>query len=216
MRGKIKRLPVLYGARRSGPPAEADRVKWQTYGWFADDPAELITHYAIYRAALWTHFQIIVPDQQFSEVDFTRTLDLAHAVYFAAGCSPDYFYAQLHHLWPDDKFRASGRLDAIHEASRMLIMKRALLPDGRQLDIWDQLRGAGSGGLAGTGIFGGLRFLYLSLLGYLNIKQINWSAPSRQAWQLHLPKMLLWLGGDRQFKIAYRQLSLYLSKPARK
>ena len=56
LRGKIKRLPVLYGARRSGPPAEEDRVKWQTYGWFADDPAELISHYAIYREALWAHF----------------------------------------------------------------------------------------------------------------------------------------------------------------
>src|SRR5947209_4179598 len=49
IRGKVKRFASFYAGRRTGPVAEPTRDKWQTYYWFADNPAEVLQHYAAYR-----------------------------------------------------------------------------------------------------------------------------------------------------------------------
>lgn len=167
IQGKAKRLPVIYGARRSGPPAEADRDKWQTYSWFADNPVEVLEHYRIYRDLLETFYQAQVAQPRSSRQEFVRILDLAHAVYFAAGCAPDYFYSKLQTLWPEDSYRRVGRLDILLEAGRLAAMKRALLPDGQQeLDVLEQFRlSSNARDWTNSGLPGGVRFLCESALG---------------------------------------------------
>lgn len=217
IQGKAQRLPVIYGARRSGPPAEATRDKWQTYSWFADNPAEVLEHYRIYRDLLETFYQAHVAEPRSQRQEFVKMLDLAHAVYFAAGCAPDYFFEKLQHLWPEDTYRRAGRLDSLLEAGRLAAMKRALLPDGQQeLDGLEQLRWSSHRrDWTNSGVLGGIRFLYSSAWGCLRLMHLNATGNQRGngGWRCRLPKPLLWLAASPLFRDAYFELPHYLGKP---
>jgi glycosyltransferase domain-containing protein len=217
MKGKIKRLPVIYAARQSGPPAEAQRDKWQTYYWFANNPGEVLEHYRTYRDFLWAFYQTQAPDPFGDQQEFVRILDLAHAVYFAAECPPEYFYAQLQPLWPQDPYLRVSRLDMLPEARRYLLLKRALLPDRQQvMDVLEQLRlSSDTRGWKDTGLCGGLRFLCQSLLGYVKLIQLNTggSGAEESTWRCTLPKQLTWMAANPAFREAYHELRHYLAKP---
>ena len=104
LKGKVKRIERIYAARRSGEAAEPDRDRWQTYYWFADNPAEIATHYVDYREHLWRFAQAHGEPSNFDATTFARAMDLAHAIYFSKGCPPAYFHSVLQPLWPDDRF----------------------------------------------------------------------------------------------------------------
>ncbi len=216
--GKVKRLPVIYGARRSGPPAQEYRDKWQTYSWFADDPAELLAHYRIYSEMLWKFYQAHAPEPQSSQHEFLRMLDLAHAVYFASGCPPDYFYSKLRHLWPHDPYLRVGRLDALQEASRLVAVKRALLPHKQQeMDVLDQLRlSSDTRDWTSTGMAGGIRFLWQCALACMQLARLNSGGrvAAGEAWRCRLPKPLIWMAGNPSFRDAYFELRYCLGRPA--
>ena len=217
IQGKAKRLPVIYGARRSGPPAETARDKWQTYTWFADNPAEVLEHYRIYCDLLETYYQAHVAEPRSPRQEFVRMLDLAHAVYFAAGCPADYFFSKLQPLWPEDSYRRAGRLDALLEAGRLAAMKRALLPDRQQeLDVLEQFRlSSTTRDWSNSGLLGGVRFLYESALGCLRLMHLNAAGNQSRngGWRCRLPKPLLWLAASPLFRSAYFELHHYLGKP---
>ncbi len=217
IQGKAQRLPVIYGARRSGPPAETDRNKWQTYSWFADNPAEVLEHYRIYRDLLETFYQAHVTEPRSPRQEFVRMLDLAHAVYFAAGCPPDYFFSKLQPLWPEDSYRRVGRLDNLLEAGRLAAMKRALLPDRQQeLDVLEQFRlSSDTRDWASSGLVGGVRFLCESALGYLRLMHLNAAGNQSNsgAWRCRLPKPLTWMAANPSFRNGYFELHHYLGKP---
>ena len=214
--GKIKRLPLFYGARRTGPPADAAREKWQTYAWFADNPAEFLDHYRQYREATWLYCQTSMRDPQWSQEDFYRILDLSHAVYFSAACPADYFFSQLQHLWPRDTYGRFGRLDTLTEAGKMIMLKRLLLPGKDEpMDALDQLRLASDVRCwADSGLFGGTIYLYQSSRGYAKLFQMNFRANVSvvDRWRCRLPKTLNWLAANAQFQDAYTQLCHYLGK----
>ncbi|MDP4026011.1 TIGR00180 family glycosyltransferase [Methylobacterium sp. NEAU 140] len=103
--GKTKRFPKYFYARRSGPPADPSRRKWQTFFWFSDNPAEVFSQYAIYRHALWRYYKLNVIDGEFDRDEFFRVCDISHASYFASGFSEHYHYTRLEQLWPNDGYR---------------------------------------------------------------------------------------------------------------
>ena len=217
IQGKAKRLPVIYGARRSGPPAEAGRDKWQTYTWFADNPAEVLEHYRIYRDLLEAFYQAQVTAPRSPRQEFVRMLDLAHAVYFTAGCAPDYFFSKLQHLWPEDSYRRVGRLDTLLEAGRLAAMKRALLPDRQQeLDVLEQFRlSSETRDWTNSGVLGGVRFLCVSALGCLRLMHLNAAGNQSRngGWRCRLPKPLTWMAASPLFRNACFELHRYLGKP---
>lgn len=217
IQGKAKRLPVIYGARRSGPPAETARDKWQTYSWFADNPAEVLEHYRIYRDLLEAFYQAHVTEPRSPRQEFVKMLDLAHAVYFAAGCPPDYFFSKLQPLWPQDSYRRVGRLDNLREAGRLAAMKRALLPDRQQeLDVLEQFRlSSDTRDGANSGLVGGVRFLCESALGYARLMHLNSAGNQSRngGWRCRLPKPLLWMAASPLFRNTCFELRHYLGKP---
>ncbi|MEM9209896.1 MAG: TIGR00180 family glycosyltransferase [Pseudomonadota bacterium] len=102
--GKVARLPVFYAARRSGPAAEPDRDKWQTYYWFAEDPTEFMQHYRDYRDHLWSFYQTHSGSAALSRGEFDRICDMCHIMYFSKNCPPAYFHSVLQPFWPNDAF----------------------------------------------------------------------------------------------------------------
>ncbi len=123
--GKVHRFTGIYAARRSGPAAEPERDKWQTYYWFAEDPAEILRHYLDYRAALLAFYRAHCPAAPLSDPEFVKVLDLAHAVYFGTGCPPAYFHSVLQPLWPDTPFFKPDSVD-LFTALRPMTEKPAL------------------------------------------------------------------------------------------
>ena len=214
IRGKVKRLPIVYAARQSGPPAQADLDKWQTFYWFADSPTEVLENYTSYRSLLWKFYHTGTPNLALNQHDFLKVVDLAHAIYFSAGCSPEYFYSQLWNLWPNDQYSRIGRLDTLPEARRLLHLKRHLWPSHRQaIDTLDHVRlGAAWNTWSQTGILGGLRFLGQSAKGYFTLLQMNTpsGASGHRSWRCCLPKHLVWMAGNRLFQDAYKELCFYL------
>src|SRR5262249_20165653 len=57
VKGKVRRFRSFYGARQSCDPAEPGRDRWQTYYWFADDPAEMVAHYRAYRREVLSFYR---------------------------------------------------------------------------------------------------------------------------------------------------------------
>ena len=104
IKGKVHRFPRFYAARRSGPAAEPERDKWQTYYWFADNPTEFLQHYLAYRERLWAFYQAQGAEPRFDQDTFFKILDVSHAIYFSKGCPPAYFHSVLQQYWPADRF----------------------------------------------------------------------------------------------------------------
>lgn len=104
MLGKTNTLERFYVARRSGPAAEPDREKWQTYYWFAQNPTEFIEDYMLYREKLWEFSceKNIFPNIEKSE--FVRAMDITHATYFSKTFPPEYMFGTLSKMWPNELY----------------------------------------------------------------------------------------------------------------
>jgi len=56
-----------------------------------DKPREVLQHYSAYCDAVWKFYKAHAPDPLLEKAAFLRALDLAHAVYFSAGCPASTF-----------------------------------------------------------------------------------------------------------------------------
>jgi len=137
IKGKVGRLPVLYAARRSGPPAEPGREKWQT--GLPRTRARSLSITVPTAGSFGGSTSCMLP--RLEKDVFFRTLDLAHAVYFAAGCPPEFFHSVLQPYWPQDSYIRIGHLDALAEARRLLTLRRILWPAAVEgTDMLEHLR----------------------------------------------------------------------------
>ena len=193
-KGKVKRFPKFYAGRQSCEPAEPERDKWQTYYWFADDPAELIEHYRAYRDEVTKFYEAHGPEPQLDRNALTRLLDLAHAIYFSAGCPPDYFMTRLQGFWPDAPAVATGRRDLLNE----------IRPHGAHREM----RRA-------------LRLLNFLRRRFGRRARSRWAAAVAELdrstqrshntqWSCRLPSGLEWLAALPDFRRAYTELCSYL------
>ncbi len=194
IKGKVKRLPVFYAARRSGPAAEPDRDKWQTYYWFADNPGELMQHYLAYRERVRLFYERFGARPGLPAADFDRAMDLAHMVYFSRGCPPAYFHDRLQAYWPSDRFE---KVD--------------------EIDLFQQMRVAGPARAAGSVQRG---YLWLRrTIRKLRLRKtetatvaLNASTAARfkTPWVCSLSYGMAWLAGHEGFRQAYDELCAYL------
>jgi glycosyltransferase domain-containing protein len=109
IRGKTRRFPRFYVARQDCAPAQLNRDKWQTHYWFSEHPGEVLEHYHFYRDQVCAFYEAHASGPRLPRDALLRTLDLAHAVYFSAGCSPAHFYSALQSYWPAEPY-----VDAAH------------------------------------------------------------------------------------------------------
>lgn len=204
LKGKVKRFPSFYAARRSGPAAEPDRDKWQTYYWFAENPSEIGAHYLDYRARLRSFAEEHGEASNLDPAAFARVMDICHAIYFSRGCPPAYFHSVLQPLWPgddfvkqqDDLFRLISPLGGERRLAWAERLMRKVL---RKLRRMQRPRQSGTGGheIAITDLDRAI------------------AASGATAWTIELPVGLKWLAGNDGFRTSYRQLCLYLdSGPA--
>jgi len=115
IKGKVKRLPVVYAARQTNPPVDSKRDRWQTYYWFAEQPRELIEHYRSYCDELWRFYEAHSAPRVEKDA-FFKVLDVCHSVYFAAACPPEYFYSALKKYWPEDPYEDVASVDLFNES----------------------------------------------------------------------------------------------------
>ena len=190
--GKSHRLPLFYAARQHCEPAEPQRDKWQTYYWFAENREEFLQHYVAYREELWSFYQANVPDYVLSHDDFNKAIDLSHMVFFASGCPPQYFFAELQSLWPQEVFkstRAGGSVrDQLKSADRIQWENRVEL-------LIERLRARVR------------RYYSEARIDELN-REVQ--AETKTAWRLALHENLEWLASVPEFSRAYLQLCRYL------
>lgn len=180
--GKVKRFPAFYAARQSGPPAEPRRDKWQTYYWFAENPGEVLQHYAAYCERLWSFHEAHAPAPRLDRAAFERTLHLAHAVYFSAGCPPEYFHSALQAYWPADAYA-----------------------DVRGHDVLDELAPTGGSGHALGRLWQRfMRRAQSASLGF-GLSRLN-----QGRWSCHLPLKLHWLSHNADFRAGWLELCRYL------
>lgn len=201
--GKVKRLPIFYAGRRSGPEAEPGRDKWQTYYWFADDPVEFLEHYSAYQKDVAEFYAAHGAAPRLSNGEFSRILDVTHSMYFSKGCPPAYFHDRLHSYWPDDGFvkdpadlfrvlrrgTTGIRLGAVER----LVMK--LLRFVRR-----RLKGGNSGNPADMNS---------------DIASLDFETQKvcRSKWRCHLARGFVWVAANPEFRDTYRELCAYLDKP---
>jgi hypothetical protein len=205
--GKVKRFPEYYAARRSGPAAEPDRDKWQTYYWFANSPTEMIEHYVKYRTQLFAFYERHIaqraPSQELDQRAFSQIFDICHAMYFSINCPPRYFHSVLQHYWPEDTFVEEGK--ETNDAPVSLRPPPVLSCRLRSLRAIGFL----------TRVFGvfleraisrrtpGLRSLDQEIADVCN-----------QPWRLQVPEDLEELLSDSDFRSASLELCLYLDSAA--
>lgn len=195
IKGKVKRLSGLYAARQSIEAAQPERDNWQTYYWFASNPAELLNHYRNYCDNVWWFYESHVAEPRLDRTAFQKTLDLSHAVYFSAGCPPAYFYSVLQAYWPQDGF---------------------VDPDGQ--DLFGQL-GTGKNTAALPRSKWTLRYVLSAARTVLRAARyapyrhsLNWRAQrlGGTPWDCRLPWNLRWLAAQPEFRRTYMELCLYL------
>jgi glycosyltransferase domain-containing protein len=104
LKGKSHRLPEFYAARQHCDPAEPTRNNWQTFYWFADDSAEFMDHYRKYRGDLWRFYEKFGAEPRMESKAFGDAMDMAHAIFFSAGCPPEYFHSRMQKHWPRDPY----------------------------------------------------------------------------------------------------------------
>jgi glycosyltransferase domain-containing protein len=113
LKGKSHRLPEFYAARQHCDPAEPSRNNWQTFYWFADDSAEFLTHYRAYRDDLWRFYESFEAEPRMGSKTFADAMDMAHAMFFSAGCPPRYFHSRMQKDWPRDPYVDIKDLDNV-------------------------------------------------------------------------------------------------------
>lgn len=199
IKGKVKRFPKFYAARRSGPEAEPGRDKWQTYYWFAANPGEFVEHYAEYRDKLWDFYSHNAEAGALSRTDFCRALDIAHSVYFSKTCPPRYFHSILQPLWPEDPFaekfddlfrvmRQQKQRPRLGKAERLLMKVLRRIRRWRLANSTDPNTGAPA-----------LATLNASL-----------ASQSTTPWHCELPLGLMWLATNGEFRANFGELIVYL------
>jgi len=212
IKGKVQRFPRLYAARQSCSPAEPERDKWQTYYWFADNPAEVLDHYRSYRDEVWKFYEAHGSTPRLDKDAFVRALDLAHAVYFSAACPPEYFHSVLQPYWPEDPYlevadvdlfdrlRSPGRASS-REAGEATPRGRPGTPAGPQKWSAAWARAA-------------LRFAPSAALAAPRLARLNHQVQRtcRSPWKCRLPVRLRWLAGVEDFRKFYFELCRYLDQ----
>lgn len=197
IRGKVKRFPSFYGGRQSCDPAEPERDKWQTYYWFADNATEMMAHYATYRDATWRFYTAYGPHAdgggELDEEAFLRVLDLAHAVYFSAGCPPQYFLRRLAPYWPDEPEVPPQRdlMQDLRPASPDRAIGRTVAFVNRMRRQWRRR----------------VRARWTAARDELD-RAIQRSA--KAPWSCRLPSELEWLATLPEFRAAFGELCRYL------
>jgi glycosyltransferase domain-containing protein len=216
IKGKIKRFPSLYAARQFGPPAEPHREKWQTFHWFAENPGEVLERYRAYREIVWTFYESNAPAPRLEKEAFYKTLDLAHAVYFCSGCPPRDFYSVLQVHWPGDPYLATGPLDALRIADKLMAFKRTVYPDGDPgPDMIEQLQTpAGISKWATVGALSALRYMWLTASSFPKVARLDFDVRKvcRTAWKCRLPLRARWLTMIPGFRGTYLELCHYLDQ----
>jgi glycosyltransferase domain-containing protein len=190
IKGKVHRFPRIYAARQSGEAAEPTRDRWQTYYWFADDPAEILEHYRAYREAVAAFYERHAGDGQLDGDAVVRVLDLAHAVYFAAQCPPEYFHSRLQAYWPGDRY-----------------------VDPERIDMFERLRGrtAAPRWTPERVLGGALKVLRTARAGPAVTRlDARVRRDSGHPWRCRLPAPIRWLAGNPDFRHAYEELCRYL------
>jgi len=190
IKGKVKRFPSFYAARQSGPPADPNREKWQTYDWFADNPEEFLEHYRAYRVELWKFYETHAPAPRLEKAAFLRVLDLAHAVFFSAGCSAEHFHSALQPYWPADGFANVGEINLLEELGAPRAFTKVSL-DRLLARKWLALRA-----LVAT-----------PALWRLD-REVREACTT--PWKCRLPGSLRWLAAVPEFHSSYLELCRYL------
>jgi len=192
IKGKIIRLQCFYAGRRSGPEAEPTRDRWQTYYWFADNPAEFLQHYAEYRNRVAAFYAAQGSMPRLDRDAFLRVLDITHAMYFSKGCPPAYFHSRLHAYWPNDAFKEE-QTDLFHVIRADLTPPKLGKTARLARKLLRRLRTFRASVGPGTPI---------------DEEVQKWS---RHPWTCQLPRRLKWLSADANFRAAYRELCVYLN-----
>jgi glycosyltransferase domain-containing protein len=190
IKGKVKRFPSFYAARQSGPPADPNREKWQTYDWFADNPEEFLEHYRAYRAELWKFYETHAPAPRLEKAAFLRVLDLAHAVFFSARCSAEHFHSVLQPYWPADGFANVGEINLLEELGAPRAFARGSL-DRLMARKWLAFRA----------------LIATPALWRLD-REVRRTCAT--PWKCRIPGSLRWLASVPQFRESYLELCNYL------
>ena len=196
IKGKVERFPKFFAARRSGPAAEPERDKWQTYYWFAENPSEFMAHYAEYREHLWMFCQASAAETSPDREAFLKIVDLTHAMYFSKGCPPEYLHSILKPSLGNDRF-AKNQADLFQTIRRSPGQQKVGAAEALTLRVLRSLRRRRrppAGGAAEA------------------IAQLD--ARMRQLgnspWTCQLPAGLSWLASNQDFQASYLELCLYL------
>jgi glycosyltransferase domain-containing protein len=199
IKGKVERFPSFFAARRSGPAAEPAREKWQTYYWFAENPAEFLAHYAEYRSRLADFFESrsLV---QLQREQVLKLLDITHAMYFSRGSPPAYFHSVLEPLWPGDRF-VRQNVDLLH----------AMRPAGRRAAIPAGIRRAFK---RLSRLRGGPRPTSGDIAAALAALDRHVATAGSVPWKCRLRPGIEWLVLNEDFCTSYQELCRYLDGPA--
>ena len=204
VKGKVKRMPCLYAARQSITPAQPERDNWQTYYWFADKPAEVLEHYRTYCEDLWRFYAVHGPAPRLDRAAFQKVLDLSHAVYFAAGCSPAYFHSALQDLWPQDGFVEPGRID--------LFDRLRAGPGAAEAAVAVAAQPAAAAKWTLRYVLTAARLVLRAAPYAAHRRSLDWRARGLGGtpWKCRLPWNLRWLAARPEFRRIYLDLCAYL------
>jgi glycosyltransferase domain-containing protein len=211
IKGKVRRFSEFHAVRQSGPAAQSDRDKWQTYYWFANDPGEVMEHYRAYRDAVWRFYEAHGAIPRMAQADFCRALDLAHAVYLASGCPPEYFYSVLQPHWPEDPYRPIGWLAGARQARYGRLLNWTGFGGSRaDADMLDSLRRP-AGLPPALGALAELWRFACSVPGNVLLAS-KVHAACRTSWKCRLSPGIFWLSALPKFRDSYVELCRYLDR----
>jgi hypothetical protein len=131
-----------------------------------------------------------------------KALDLAHAVYFSAGCPPEYFHSVLQPYWPEDPYLKVDVKDLLGRVKvPVLDAPVAKSPGVRQ--EWTAAR-----------ILIGSLYALARVRGAPGLARLNRAASKafRDPWKCHLPVNLRRLAVVPNFRKIYFELCHYLDQ----
>jgi glycosyltransferase domain-containing protein len=198
IKGKVHRFPTFYAARRSGPAAEPDRTRWQTYYWFAENPTEFLEHYLHYRDRVWDFYMRHGAEPRLDRDTLFKVLDVAHGIYFSTGCPPRYFHSVLQQYWPDDDF-IDEHVDLFREIRHRSrptpgSTERLIIKLLRRLRRWQRPSSESA----------------IAAAAALSALDRDIQSKSSRPWKCELPSELKWLATNDDFRASYRELCSYL------
>jgi glycosyltransferase domain-containing protein len=193
LKGKSHRLPEFYAARQHCDPAEPTRNNWQTFYWFADNSAEFMTHYRAYRDELWRFYEKFGAEPRMESKAFGDAMDMAHAMFFSAGCPPKYFHARMQQQWPTDSYvdikDMDKVLDDLKSESRRYLGRWL----GRVASVLDNQVSN-----------------YVLPFALRRLNQAARALSPENPWRCDLPDDIAWLASSPGFRKAFLELCRYL------